>query len=201
MTSMTDRQNFDELFSLSYEELRRLAGGILRDEGVARLTPTTLVNEAWLRLAPYPKVANTSPIHFRRIAGRAMRQILVDAARRRQAQVHGGNLLQVTFDEALSLSAQASDAREILALDAALDRLRTLAPRQADLVDMRFFGGLSCDEAAIGLGVSEATVMREWRAARAWLAVEVKRSLQGRVGLGAAPREATTNESPAGGAA
>jgi RNA polymerase sigma factor (TIGR02999 family) len=174
MSFVADRQALDEVFSLTYEELRRLARSILRGEGVARLTPTTLVNEAWLRLAPYPKLADTSPLHFRRIAGRAMRQVLVDAARRRQAQIHGGDLLQVTFDEALGLAQQTNGARDVLALDAALDRLRTFSPRQAELVELRFFGGLNCDEAALALGISEATVMRDWRAARAWLAREVK---------------------------
>ena len=81
----TDRESFDEQFSLVYEELRRLAVSVLRHEQNGRLTPTTLVHEAWLKLAHSPQVANTTPLHFRRIAARAMRQVLVDAARRRHA--------------------------------------------------------------------------------------------------------------------
>lgn len=181
------RAEFDELFSLCYEELRRLAGGVLRSDRAARITPTTLVNETWLKLARSPGVADTSPLHFRRIAGRAMRQVLVDAARRRQAQVHGGGLLEVVFDESLGITSQTNDGRDILAIDAALDVLKTISPRQALLVEGRFFGGLNFAESASALGVSEATVMREWRAARAWLAREVRRSLGDNPPVGASP--------------
>jgi RNA polymerase sigma factor (TIGR02999 family) len=177
MTDTEDRQALDDLFSRCYEELRRLASGMLRKEGVARLTPTTLVNEAWLKLAPYPDIANTSALHFRRIAARAMRQVLVDMARRRIAQVHGGAFLHVTFDESVGFSGQNGDAREILALDAALDELGKMSPRQLSLVEARFFGGMNNAECAELLACSEATLLRDWRAARAWLRREVRRSL------------------------
>ena len=177
MASHEDRKALDDLFSLAYEELRRLAATILRSEGAARLTPTTLVNEAWLKLAPYPVVANASPIHFRRIAGRAMRQVLVDAARRRLSQVHGGGCLHVTLDEALGSVGATGHPREILALDAALQELGKMSPRQLALVEARFFGGLDNAECASELGVSEATLTREWRSARAWLTREVRRLL------------------------
>jgi RNA polymerase sigma factor (TIGR02999 family) len=169
----------NELFSLTYEELRRLAGALLRGEGAARLSPTTLVHEAWIKLSPSPHLAQTSALHFRRIAARAMRQVLVDAARRRQTQIRGGGQMQVTFDESVNLGPSIHNARDVLALDAALDRLETFSPRQALLVEARFFGGLDCMEAAALLGVSEATLMRDWRAARAWLAKEVRQSLSG----------------------
>ncbi len=176
MTDSEDRKAFDEMFSLAYEELRRLANTILRREPGAGLTPTVLVNEAWLKLAPSPLVANTSPLHFRRIAGRAMRQVLVDLARRRHAQMHGGGCLHVTFDEALGLERRAEPGREILALDAALTKLGGISPRQLSLVEARFFGGLTHAECAEVLQCSEATLLREWRLARAWLARELKRS-------------------------
>lgn len=101
-----------------------------------------------------------------------MRQILVDAARRRQAEMHGGGLVRVTFDPSLGC-AQGVNDRDLIALNAALEVLERRSPRQAQLVEARFFGGLSCSECAESLKVSEATVMREWRAARAWLATEI----------------------------
>ena len=170
------RQAFDEVFSLSYEELRRLARSVLRSDAGAGITPTTLVNEAWIKLAGCPAVAETSALHFKRIAGRAMRQVLVDAARHRHSAIHGGGQIRVTFDESLGFASMLGD-RDVLALDAALDALATLAPRQARLVEARFFGGYSCEECATLFGISEATVMRDWRTARAWLACEVKRAL------------------------
>lgn len=173
MTSGPPREAFDHVFSLVYEELRRLARHVLHREYGSPVTPTTLVNEVWLKLADKPEIAQTSPLHFRRIAGRAMRQILVDAARRRQAEVHGGGLFPVTFDDALE-SQQPIRDRDILALDSALDVLSRRSPRQAWLVEARFFGGFTCDECAEMLEVSEATVMREWRSARAWLACEIR---------------------------
>ena len=179
MPTASNRQALDDLFSLTYEELRRLAGRIVRGEAVAGTTPTTLVNEAWIKLAGSPEVADTSPLHFRRIAGRAMRQVLVDAARRRRATIHGGDHIHVAFDEALEGAPTLIGDRDVLALDAALTVLQQLSPRQALLVEARFFGGYSCDECAELLGISEATVMRDWRAARAWLALEVKRTLLG----------------------
>jgi RNA polymerase sigma factor (TIGR02999 family) len=128
------------------------------------------VNEAWLKLASSPSVANTSPLHFRRIAARAMRQVMVDAARRRGAARRGGGALAVTLDDALH---SATTSEELLALDAALDELARLNPRQAQMVEHRYFGGLDVRETAELLGVSEATVLRDWRAARAWLAAEL----------------------------
>ena len=170
---MDDRQALDDLFSLAYEELRRLAASVRRDEPGATLSPTDLVNEAWLKLAGSPQVANTSPLQFRRIAARAMRQVLVEAARRRKATKRGGGAFPVTFDDALDVPVGGPD--DILGLDEALDELARLSPRQALIVESRFFGGLGMAEIGELLGVSEATVLRDWRAARAWLA----RALQG----------------------
>jgi RNA polymerase sigma-70 factor, ECF subfamily len=171
------RESFDEQFSLVYEELRRLASGVLRQEQNGKLTPTTLVHEAWLKLAHSPQIADTSPLHFRRIAARAMRQVLVDAARRRHAARRRDGELLVTFDESVPGMSNLADPRDILALDSALDELSRISERQARLVEGRFFGGLEISELAVLLEISESTVSREWRSARAWLAVEIRRSL------------------------
>jgi RNA polymerase sigma factor (TIGR02999 family) len=183
MISAEGRDSFDEQFSLVYEELRRLAAGVLRGEQNGRVTPTTLVHEAWLKLAHSPEIAETSPLHFRRIAARAMRQVLVDAARRRNATRRGSGEMLVTFDESVPGMNAISEPRDILALDSALDGLSRISARQAKLVEGRFFGGLDVSELAVLLEVSEATVAREWRSARAWLAVEIRRSLGGEPGM------------------
>ena len=164
-----DRQALDQLFSLTYEELRRLAASVKRRDLSVTLSPTALVNEAWLRLAKSPGVVAESPLHFKRIAARAMRQLLIEAARRRSAQKRGGDgeAIFVTFAD--SLDKPASSARDLLALDAALTELAQCAPRQATIVESRFFGGLEISEISHLLGVSEATILRDWRAAKAWL--------------------------------
>lgn len=164
----------DQLFSAAYEELRRLAASVRRGDPSATLTPTALVHEAWLKLSATPELAATSPLHFKRIAARAMRQVLVDAARRRTADKRGGGQALVTFDEALEITATTSE--DVLALDQALQELALQSPRQAEMVESRFFGGLEVAETAELLGVSEATVLRDWRAAKAWLAKELRRS-------------------------
>jgi RNA polymerase sigma factor (TIGR02999 family) len=177
MPLTTDRESFDEQFSLVYEELRRLAANVLRHEQNGKLTPTTLVHEAWLKLAHSPQVADTTPLHFRRIAARAMRQVLVDAARRRHAVRRRDGEMQVTFDEFLPGISALANPKDILALDSALDELSRISERQAKLVEGRFFGGLEISELAVLLEISESTVSREWRSARAWLALEIRRSL------------------------
>lgn len=178
-----DQAALDVLFSITYEELRRLAHRVRSGEPGVSLTPTTLVNEAWLKLAASPTVANTSPLHFKRIAARAMRQVLVEAARRRHAEKRGGaNAVHVSLDHALERSPETAaiardECDEVIALHEALDRLSRLAPRQALLVESRYFGGLDVVETAELLGVSESTVLREWRLARAWLARELQPTL------------------------
>lgn len=173
-SSADDRRALDAVFSEAYEELRRLAARVRQGDPSATLSPTALVNEAWLKLADSPQVAHTSRLHFKRIAARAMRQVLIEAARRRQADKRGGGLAFVTFEDSIGESVTAVD--ELLALDEALDRLSTLSPRQATLVEARFFGGLELKEAATLLDISEATAVRDWRSARAWLAVELRQS-------------------------
>lgn len=167
-----DRESLDELFSLAYEELCRLAASVRRGDPSATLTPTALVHEAWLKLANSPPAAVASPLHFKRIAARAMRQVLVDAARRRVSEKRGAGAALVTFDEALEVTA--TSAADVLSLDTALDDLTRMSPRQGMMVESRFFGGLEVKEIAELLNVSEATVLRDWRAARAWLARELR---------------------------
>jgi RNA polymerase sigma-70 factor, ECF subfamily len=167
-----DRRSLDVLFSLAYEELRRLASSVRRGDPSATLNPTALVNEAWLKLAASPPIGWCSRLHVKRIAARAMRQVLIEAARRRSAHKRGDGMVPVTFDEALDRTA--AGAPELLALDAALRDLGRMSPRQAAIVESRFFGGLEASEIAEELEVSEATVLRDWRAAKAWLARELR---------------------------
>jgi RNA polymerase sigma factor (TIGR02999 family) len=170
-----ERHALDHLFSVTYEELRRLAAAVSRRDSNATLNPTALVNQAWLKLAGSPGFRSTSRLHFKRIAARAMRQLLIESARRRHAGKRGGNdALTVTFDE--SVHQAATTGRDLLALDAALEELGRVSPRQAQVVENRYFGGFDIPETAALLQVSEATILRDWRAAKAWLASELRRA-------------------------
>lgn len=171
-----ERRSLDQLFSVTYEELRRLASSVKRSDPGATLSPTTMVNEAWVKLAKSPGFASTSRLHFKRIAARAMRQVLVEAARRRNASKRGGGegVTVIKFDE--SQQQTASCGQDLLALDTALEELARIQPRQAMMVESRFFGGLDITETAALLEVSEATILRDWRAAKAWLAHELRRA-------------------------
>jgi RNA polymerase sigma factor (TIGR02999 family) len=168
-----ERRALDVLFSATYEELRRLASSVRRGDGSATITPTALVNEAWLKLAGSPGIAVASRLHFKRVAARAMRQVLVEAARRRHAEKRGGGAALVTLDDAVDQGEMTSDA--VLALDEALETLARVSPRQAAMIESRFFGGFDIPETAEMLGISEATVLRDWRAAKAWLAETLAR--------------------------
>lgn len=166
------RKALDELFSRAYEELRRLAAAVTRGDPSNTLNPTALVNEAWLKMAKSPPPRVESPLHFKRIAARAMRQLLVDAARRRNARKRGyGEAIFVALDD--SLPATENSARQMLALDGALSELACLDPRQATIVECRFFGGLAIGEIATLLDSSEAAVLQDWRAAKAWLSQRI----------------------------
>ena len=163
----------DRLYSAAYEELRRLAHAVRRDDPNASLNPTALVNEAYLKLAASLQIPLASRQHFKRIAARAMRQVLVEAARRRKARKRGADYVFVTFNEEIDGPVRQSD--QVLALDTALERLARMEPRQAQMVECRFFGGYGVKETAELLDVSEATIARDWRAAKAWLALELLR--------------------------
>jgi len=168
----SERADLDHLYSAAYEELRRLAASVSRRDAHGTLNPTALANEAWLKLAASPQLSWSSPVHFKRIAARAMRQVLVEAARRRAASKRGSDVALVTFDE--GVAQRTADAHELLALDEALDDLARISPRQAMMVESRFFAGMDIPETAQLLQVSEATIQRDWRAARAWLARELR---------------------------
>jgi RNA polymerase sigma factor (TIGR02999 family) len=167
-----DQEALDFLFSVTYEELRRLASAVRQRDPAATLSPTTLVNEAWLKLSKTPGVAKASTLHFKRIAARAMRQVLIAAARRRHAHKRSG--VRVTLDDFPGPAMECD--QQLMALDDALNELAAMNPRQAQLVESRFFGGLEVSEITTLLGISEATALRDWRAARAWLARQLSKS-------------------------
>ncbi len=161
----------DALFAEVYPSLRALAHQVRGGRAGQTLGTTALVHEAFLKLAgKHPRLWNDEA-HFFAVAARAMRQIMVDAARRGLAQKRGGGRAVETFDDALHTPAE--QAAELVALDEALQRLGTIDPRRAQVVEHRVFAGLSTPETARLLGTSTATVERDWRAARAWLAAEL----------------------------
>jgi RNA polymerase sigma factor (TIGR02999 family) len=166
--SKAEKQTLDYLFSVTYEELRRLASTVKRNDANSTLNPTALVNEAWLKLVKSPPFETTSRLHFKRIAARAMRQVLIEAARRRNAGKRGGGEVAIAVLD-VSIGEAAFADEDVLALEDALQELEQLEPRQARLVESRFFGGMDVVETAELLEVSEATVHRDWRAAKAWL--------------------------------
>jgi len=167
-----DADELNDLFSMAYEELRRLARAVHRSSPNATLNPTALVNEAYVKLRASNRLRFVSHMHFKRVAARAMRQVLIEAARKKQALKRGGGQALVTFDEQMG-HVEARSA-ELLHLNDALDTLAARHPRQAALVEYRFFGGFTVAETADLLGVSEATALRDWRAARAWLIVHLR---------------------------
>jgi len=161
------------LVPLVYNELRRLAGRYMRDERTGHtLQPTALVHEAFLRLAGQDRANWQNRAQFMGIAGQLMRRILVDHARKRYAAKRGGTL--VTLDEGIgNQRSTAAQPEEILAVDEALARLDRLDPRQARVVELRYFGGLSAEETAEAMGMSQRTVEREWTTAKAWLRAQL----------------------------
>ncbi len=175
-----------ELMPQVYDELRRLAANYLRHERPGQtLQATALVHEAFLRLSKEKNQPWKNRTHFLAIAALSMRQILVQRARARHAEKRGGeNAERITLDES-SASAQGASAGhgggaahdahavDVLALDAALDKLAALDPQQARIVELRYFGGLTVEEAADALEISPATVKRHWTIARAWLKKEL----------------------------
>lgn len=161
-----------ELIARVYEELRHLAAAQLSREAAAHtLQPTALVHEAWLRLGD---AGWQNQRHFFGAAAQAMRQILIERARRRHAVKHGGGLHRVDSDQ-IALSAHAADTDDVVAISAALDRFATIDPAKAELVRLRYYVGLTIEEAAATLGISPATAKRHWAFARAWLGRELKR--------------------------
>jgi RNA polymerase sigma factor (TIGR02999 family) len=169
-----DAQAADELLALVYDELRRVAAHKMAHEAPGHtLQPTALVHEAWLRLGGDQQPTWENRAHFFGAAAEAMRRILVDRAREKQALKHGGNLKRVDLD-GIELASPMPD-EELLALDEALDRLSTVDTRAAEMVKLCFFVGLTQEEAARELGVSLSTAERVWGFARSWLLRDVRK--------------------------
>ena len=158
----------DQIFELVYDELRRLAAGIMQAERASHtLQPTALVHEAYCNLVDQTKIEWQNRAHFFGIAGRAMRQILIDHARRKGREKRGGGWARTTFADELAMT-QGSEI-DVLELNEALDKLAELHERMARVVELRVFVGLKANEAAHVLGVSERAVYDDWRVAKMWL--------------------------------
>jgi RNA polymerase sigma factor (TIGR02999 family) len=169
-----DREALDELTPQVYRELKKLAGSYLRRERAGHtLQPTALAHEAFIKLIDQRNVRWRNRAHFFGIAAQAMRRILVDHARARLAGKRGSGGAVVSLDEAIDVSDSRAD--QLLALDEALKRLAQLDPNRGRVIELRYFGGLTLEETAEVLGVSRATVIREWRMAKAWLYGELKK--------------------------
>lgn len=166
--SLGRRDAFDRLMPLVYHELRHIARKQMRDERASHtLQPTALVHEAFLRLAGQNRVDWRNRAQFFGVVGQLMRRLLVDHARRRHAAKRG---IPVTLDEAISPGPRTADrAEEILAVDHLLERLAELDARQARVVELRYFGGLSVEETAAAIGVASRTVRLDWAMAKGWL--------------------------------
>jgi RNA polymerase sigma factor (TIGR02999 family) len=171
-----DRNALDALLPVIYGELRRQAERALRHESTGHtLQPTALVHEAYLRLVDQARVEWQNRAHFFGVAAQIIRRILVDHARSRRAAKRGGGAVQLTLGDADGQgSAGAEDHVDLLALHDALERLTALDARQGQLVELRYFGGLSIEETAAAMEISVATVKREWVVARAWLRRELE---------------------------
>jgi RNA polymerase sigma factor (TIGR02999 family) len=169
-----DASAADELMPAVYDELRRQAERAMRREGDEHtLQPTALVHESYLRLIDQRRVAWRNRAHFFAIASTVMRRILVDHARARLTAKRGGGIAPITLAGVQDGGGDGAEEVDLLALHEALERLAALDPEQARLVELRYFGGLTIEETAGALGVSAATVKREWALARAWLRREL----------------------------
>ena len=164
----------DKLIPLVHQELHRLAHRyMIHERARVTLQTTALVNEAYLRLIDIRQVEWKDRVHFFSIAATMMRRVLVEFARARGSQKRGGRVYKMEFDDALVASPE-RDA-DLVALDEALDKLAVIDPRAARVLELRFFGGLSVEETAEALEISDKTVMRDWQLAKVWLFRELKR--------------------------
>jgi len=167
-----DRSALDQLVPIVHQELRRLARLQLRGERINHTLQTTaLVNEAFIRLVDLRRIQWQDRAHFLSLSARLMRRILVDHARSRNYQKRGGGAVNVTLDEMLVASPERG--ADLVALDEALESLARVDARKSQVVELRFFGGLSVEETAEALKVSPETVARDWRLAKVWLLREV----------------------------
>ena len=167
-----DESALEQLTPLVYDELHRLAHQHMRRENAGHVLQTSaLINEAYLRLVDQPRIQWESRAHFFGIAARLMRRILVDDARKRNSAKRGGSMMHIPLDEVEDIAQH--QAANIVAVDDALHKLEAIDVRQVQIVELRFFGGLSIEETANVLKVSPGTVMRDWTFARAWLRNEM----------------------------
>jgi RNA polymerase sigma-70 factor (ECF subfamily) len=172
-----DERAADELLPLIYQELHRLARSYMRRERAEHtLQPTALINEAYLRLA-HDDIDWQNREHFIGAAAQVMRRVLVDYARQHNAQMRGGGLKRVELQEGLAISPERME--EVVSLDEALSRLAEQNPRQARVVELRYFGGLSVEQIAAMLGIAERSVKRDWALARVWLFQELRSNAGG----------------------
>jgi RNA polymerase sigma factor (TIGR02999 family) len=168
--------SMEQMFLLVYNELHQLAARKLRSERDGHtLSTTALVNEAWLELNKLNRIQWQNRAHFLAVAAQAMRRILIDYAVARRREKRGGGQVVVSLDDGDALAVAHQRADELVELDEALARLQKISERQARTVECRFYGGMSVEETAEALGISPATVKREWALARAWLNRELQR--------------------------
>ena len=168
-----DEAALEKLMPFVYHELRRLAGYHMKNQKPGHtLQATALVNEAYVRLIDSSRVRWQNRAHFFAMSSQLMRRVLVDFARAKNSKKRGGDEIRVTFDDMLKVSDKRES--ELIELDETLDRLAEFSPRQAQIVEMRYFGGLTEKEVAAALDISDRTVRREWSAARAWLYRELR---------------------------
>jgi RNA polymerase sigma factor (TIGR02999 family) len=170
-----DPKAAEELLVLVYDELRRLAASkIARESPGQTLQPTALVHEAWLRLVGDRNPSFKNREHFFRASAEAMRRILIDRARRKQTERHGGGFQRIDFESFSAAAPMADD--QLLAVNEALDKLSIEHPVQADLVKLRYFAGMTNEEVSQVLGISLSTVKNYWTFSRAWLLNEIERA-------------------------
>ena len=169
-----DPRTVAELLPLVYDELRKLASAKMAHEAAGHtLQPTALVHEAWLRLGGDAAPSFQNRAHFFGAAAEAMRRILIERARRRLAAKRGGGAVPVELDE-IEIPSPVADDNQLLAVNEALEKFAALDPRKAELVKLRYFVGMSFDEAAAALGIAVPTAKQWWAYARAWLTVELR---------------------------
>jgi RNA polymerase sigma-70 factor (ECF subfamily) len=170
--SSGDRSDTDRLMEIVYDDFRKLANTYLADETRSNtLQPTAVVHEAFVKLVDYKDVDWQGRSHFFAVGATAMRQILVDHARKKMTAKHGAGWQRTSLDDGLSISPKRGT--DVLALDDALDKLATINERRAKIVEMRFFAGMTEDEVAIALDVSKSTVQKQWAATSRWLRREL----------------------------
>lgn len=168
-SALGDGEAANKLFPVVYRELRALAGAMMRSEGSHTLQPTALVNEAYVKLVNGAEAKVHDRDHFFRLAAKVMRQVLIDHAREKSRDKRGGGAAKQGLTLDLPDPSRGATSLDLLALDDALEELAKADARKAELVELRFFAGLTNEQAANVTGLSQSTIEREWRFARAWL--------------------------------